>query len=238
MLKAFLFYLRIVFIPAQLRIGYRLEVERDLAGWPLMGLLAIIGLAFFASVQMRKRPAIAFGVGWFFIFLLPVSNIIPIRVLVGERLLYLPLAGWAIAIAGLAQLFKERFKVFAAICCAAIILLSCQTAARIGVWLDEETFWKDAIRKDPASPQYKQALAVHYFNEKRFVESERLFAELSVKYPDDARIVENLAKFYFNAGEYSKALPLFLRLLALEPDNPTYTTGVRLSRKRLGQNEQ
>ena len=68
---------------------------------PVAGALAIV-LAYVALLvwAARRGPRVlAFGLGWFLIALLPVSNLMPIPIPAAERFLYLPLAGIAIAVA-------------------------------------------------------------------------------------------------------------------------------------------
>src|SRR5205814_209997 len=75
-----------------------------LASWDAWLGLALVGtLLLIAARYTKLRPAISFGILFFFITLLPVSNwILPIALLMAERFLYTPVFGFAL-LAGLAS---------------------------------------------------------------------------------------------------------------------------------------
>jgi len=62
--------------------------------------LAILGLATWLLLR-RRAPIVAIGLLWTFLGLLPVMQIIPVGVLLAERLLYFPSVGFCLAAAGL-----------------------------------------------------------------------------------------------------------------------------------------
>lgn len=68
----------------------------------LVGLALLVGLiaaGVWASRNSDWRFA-AFGLGWLGLFLLPVSNLLPMMQYMAERFLYLPLIGWLLVLAG------------------------------------------------------------------------------------------------------------------------------------------
>jgi len=83
----------IVSMPAQ---SYM--VSTSIANPRVLSSLFLITAILAIAVKMRRRSRDAsFGVLWFFIALLPVSNIIPISNYIAGRYLYMPLAGFSLA---------------------------------------------------------------------------------------------------------------------------------------------
>jgi len=103
--RVFIQYFRLMLAPAKIASDY------DFNSVPLAGLtswdawfgLALVAACFIIAVRFAKtRPAVSFGILFFFITLLPVSNwIMPIALLMAERFLYTPIFGFAL-LAGMA----------------------------------------------------------------------------------------------------------------------------------------
>ena len=55
----------------------------------ILPIFVILALIFTAIKSYNNNKAIAFAIGWFFIALMPFSNIIPLRMLMAERYIYL-----------------------------------------------------------------------------------------------------------------------------------------------------
>lgn len=97
-------WLRLLTFPATLRVDYHLAQ----AGWQAVALqvagalLLVAGVA--AGIRYRQHaPPISFGLAWCAIALLPVANIFPTGVLVGERTLFLASVGFLSAAGGAAD---------------------------------------------------------------------------------------------------------------------------------------
>ena len=72
-----------------------LATARSWDAW--IGLALIAALIALALILARKGPAPGFGILFFFIALIPVSNwIMPLTILAAERLLYTPVFGAAL----------------------------------------------------------------------------------------------------------------------------------------------
>lgn len=113
---------------------------------------------------LRRRPAIAFGILWFFIWLAPTNSLLPRVDVVFERQAYLALAGpaWLLgwSIASLRMLPVRLFG--AAVAAAAVVLFGQLTLARHAVYADEISFWQDVSAKSPASARAANNLGMAY----------------------------------------------------------------------------
>jgi tetratricopeptide (TPR) repeat protein len=102
----------------------------------------------------KFRPA-AVGLLWLALFLLPVSNLVPMMQYLAERFLYLPLIGWLLALGGWLVRAPRRLPglVFAGALIAAWLSVS---LAREGIWRDEVTLFVRSSQADPANKRLRE----------------------------------------------------------------------------------
>lgn len=112
--------------------------------------LAWVGLLLFASlvvlplVLRRRAPVVAAGVAWFVIFFAPVSNFfVPATLSYGERLLYVPLFGLALAFIDVAS--RLRTVGWAALAVVGIVNAA-SLQFRHGDWRNDATLAASGLR--------------------------------------------------------------------------------------------
>lgn len=178
MLQAFLTYLRILVLPTNLTINH--DLGNGLSSWAIelidpaslgykavaalnittpsviLSLLIIFVLILTAFVFRKKYPIYAFGVFWFFIALIPVSNLIPTEAVLTERYAFLASYGFVLLVGSflshLATIHKfDHWLSKASWVIVLIILTSCvgMTARRNTEWQSDKTLWLDATKKNP-----------------------------------------------------------------------------------------
>ncbi|MBI3268329.1 MAG: tetratricopeptide repeat protein [Planctomycetes bacterium] len=162
-------YVRMMVLPIGLTGSYSLNTRPDLLTVPIGDVGSWAAVAFLltlatAALRARTRqPAFAVGVGWFFLSLAPVSNLVfPIGALKAERFLYLPSAGAALALgaalaAGIGRLRSRERSTGSALLGTALLpaVLTCAVAAtliRNFAWTSPEAFWEDVLAKEPGNP--------------------------------------------------------------------------------------
>jgi hypothetical protein len=115
----------------------------------MLGLVAAIVYA------LRRDRVLAFGLLWMAIALLPVSNILPTGVVLGERTLFLPSIGFLLAVGAVAQRVlarpamspKWRRLALGGACALLAVLGLLRSAGRQAVWNTQH------VRVDPASSE-------------------------------------------------------------------------------------
>ncbi|MCX7626494.1 MAG: tetratricopeptide repeat protein [Candidatus Sumerlaeaceae bacterium] len=175
MLRAFAHYLALTVWPRTLVADYsHFEPTRfffDQRCWVALGVLS--GVIKLAYSFRHKAPLIWGGVAWFFISLLPVSNVIPTMQFLAERFLYFPLIGAAITFVGFLDLAKRtnfflpssrrrgepavmpafrswvQSVLVAVVAAAAVVVLAGRTALRMGVWHDELSLYAATLQDAP-----------------------------------------------------------------------------------------
>lgn len=213
--KSFYYYIKVLTVPWVLTIDYVLDITRKihdpltLAGLVLA--LAIIGLAVKIS---RKEKLITFGLFWFLITLLPVSNIIPLEALLAERFLYLPLIGIAIAVSvPLSRLLTAQpqwQKVSGYL--LVIILLGfymARTIQRNMDWHDDHALWASTVKTSPESPRAHFALGEVYYKEGKYGPAIQEFQAALDLNPDVAELYNVLGLAYEGEQSWLQAIAVY-----------------------------
>ena len=159
---------RLLVFPLTLRVDYS-PAERTLVTSPLdprfaLGLLCLaLWAGLIAMAWRRGRRVEAFGLGWIAIALLPVANLIfPVGVLVAERTLYLPSAGFVLAVgAWLKDLAPARLWAVVAVL---VIAGAVRTALRVPVWRDVNSVVLSELEDSPRSYDGPAKMVVLYLN--------------------------------------------------------------------------
>jgi len=167
-------YVQLLFAPVVLTHDY---YPRHIAlhtwGDPLVLLSALfyITLTVYAIWGVLRRDHLAFGVAFFLVTFLPVSNLLfPIGTNMAERLLFMPSVGWSIAISvGLVRLglllSQKKKKVswasvkmpLAAVGIVAI-LFSCKTILRNPAWESNFTLFTTDVQVSQRSAKLRNAV--------------------------------------------------------------------------------
>lgn len=155
--------LKLLFWPVTLSADYSYrqvpvvsEITAPVAAGALAAALLLAALV--RAVRSRALPA-AFALGFFVVAYSVVSNVIPIGVLVAERLLYLPSVGFCAAVAWAGVWVANRLAAVpraaslrhlpAALLGVVLALYSARTVARNLDWRDAETIYRATLEASP-----------------------------------------------------------------------------------------
>lgn len=145
---------------AELEPDVALRVDPGVAG----GLAAAVVLLVAGLVLRRSRPAVFFGAVLFAVGILPaLSLVVDVAETAAERYLYLPSAGFVLAVAGAWPSSPRARRAGIAIGCAVVLAFTVRTIVRNRVWSDPVTLFADTARCAPDEPRarYLHAYALH-----------------------------------------------------------------------------
>lgn len=237
------YYLKLLFFPVNLCADYLMFPVRTAVLDPyVLGALFIIllflGTAVFSFIKGKR--VLSLSILWFFVTLLPVSNIVPIQIVIAERFLYLPSIGIFIGAGVLLgnlsdRLERARFgrKVLIVLISAVSLFLASMTVDRNHVWTDEHTFWSDVASKSPGNTRAWHNLASEYQNEGRIPEAISHYKKALMMEYHSPETHYQLGRIYRGLGEEEKALPEFFEALKDDPENAKihYEIGNLMSKK-------
>jgi len=91
MLKVYVYYIYLLILPVNLTLFREVQPVTSLFDFKaLLSFLILITIIFFTIKNYNKNKIIFFAVFWFFITLIPFSNILPLQIFMAERYLYVP----------------------------------------------------------------------------------------------------------------------------------------------------
>jgi len=227
-------YGRLLLWPARLYADYS---PRMLMVYPaphasqIGGALLVVCLVALLALTVRRAPAVAFGVAWFALTIAPVTNVaIPTGVLLAERTLYLPSAGVLVAIAFGLQRLSARVRLAvpawwrrAPHLLAAALLVAgvARSSARNGFWHDSATTFRQMVDDEPYSFKAHHAWGGHLFENGRLKDGEAEWRLAIALMPGYHGVYLDLAHKYREAHMCQAAVPLYRKVIALEPELPT-----------------
>ncbi|MEX5213450.1 MAG: tetratricopeptide repeat protein [Nitrospiraceae bacterium] len=194
-LHAVIYALSLFVCPWNQNFDHDLPALHSLFQWPLPVDLLILGaVAGVALTACRRFPLVTFGVGWFFLQLLPTS-LIPRVDLLSERNLYLPSVGMLLA----------------------FVLLGSQLAG----WLSETLHRPRLVRVGAVGLGLMLVLALSFATIQRnalYRDPVLLWSDAVEKSSNKARPHNNLGHAYAMRGDWENAIDEFRTAARLDPD--------------------
>jgi len=223
-----LYALRLVF-PLWLSADYSYDqiraVTSPLDVGFLGGLLVLCGAPALAWWGRRRVPALTLGIGVLGATFVVVANLFfLIGTIMGERLIYLPSAGFCLALAaGLAHVTRTNERggrvpaAFVTAIGIVVALYGARTVARNAVWREPLGFFQAMVGDAPRSARSHRELGTVLGDLGRFAEARQSFERSLAIKPEDATTLYNLGNALSREGRYDDAVAAYERALAKNP---------------------
>ena len=219
--RVFLRYLQLVFVPIDLVGDYDFNTipiahPGDWDAW--LGILVVAGVLAAAYWFRRRNSVVSMGLLFALTAIISVSNwIMPISILMAERLLYLPMAGLALAGAVFFASIPFRYRTLIGGGLMTMALLLC--VAHNYVWRNEFTYYRNMVRMEPNNVKarigYGFTLVQGGFREEA---ADQLQAGLRIL-PNNASVISTLALTKMTRTSCTDAWPLLDRALEINPNH-------------------
>jgi Tetratricopeptide repeat. len=214
-------YVRLLFIPVNQNFDYDYHISRSLLELPALSGLILLALILAAAIKLFSKYRLAsFGIFWFFLTLLPESSIIPIRDVIYEHRLYLPMVGFSLFLASaVCYIFENKnFKSMIAVLLIIASYYGIFSYVRNGVWKDELTLWSDTVRKSPNKARPYNNRAVAYGKKGNLPQA---LSDLNRALEIDPRLAEayvNRGNAYYIQNDFDRAISDSTRAIEIRPD--------------------
>ncbi|OGS38824.1 MAG: hypothetical protein A2551_02995 [Elusimicrobia bacterium RIFOXYD2_FULL_34_30] len=220
MSKVMVYYIKLMFIPYPLNPDWGISNVIPLSGtifeiYVLLSLIIILALLVLSYKNIKTRPIIALSILWFFIFLLPVSNIIPIGDFMAERFLYLPSFGFCLLMGDIAFRNKKLLNFLPIV----LILFSFITVKQNTVWRDNFALWNYVTKKFPENWRAFWELGKYYNGTENYEEAEKQYIK-SLKLRETDLVLFDYAVILRKQNKQREALKIFEKYLNIVKDNP------------------
>ncbi len=247
-IKILAFYIRLLFFPYNLKVDYLFPAANSLFEPAVfIGLVILISLIYIAIKNIKHYPIVSFSIIWFFITVLPITNIIPTGNIFAERYMYIPSVGFCIAIGFLfSWLLKKNIILHhlnwkMSISCVFILLiiaLSRVTFERNKVWNNEFTLWYETAKAAPESPRSHCNLASAYYVLNFLKEA---IAEIKIAiqlYPNYYEAFDTLGHIYLKKGLVDEAIKAYKIAISIAPEKDTAYNSLAVAYGKKGQDKE
>jgi tetratricopeptide (TPR) repeat protein len=222
-------YIKVMLAPIDLCAFYVPDIYTSIAHTKILFSLAFLAPILIAMAFLfRRARGASFAMWWFFITLLPVMNIIPLRALMAERFLYLPSIGFCLLMAivieriGLIGFKQKKQSVrIIAVALAAVLVVSysVRTIIRNEDWKNSLTLSRSILKIMPLNPWALASLGEAYASRQRNEEAIKPLLK-SIALCDSYFLPRNILGFvYVEIGKYGDAIRVLKDSLRIEPNN-------------------
>ena len=224
-------YTRLLLLPARQNLDYDYPLSSSLFEWKTMLSLAehllLLGLAVW--LFRKKRKFISFGILFFYLALSVESSFFPIKDVIFEHRLYLPMFGFVMIAGGVMQWLLElsKDKQFGKVKGTDIVLaglmlllavLAAATYLRNATWENETTLWTDAAAKSPDKPRPHNNLGLQFIKAGKLNEAIEQFNIAIVLDENYAEARNNIGMLLIKKGELDEAEEIIREAIAIKPD--------------------
>jgi tetratricopeptide (TPR) repeat protein len=234
MLKVYVYYIYLLIAPINLTLYREAEAVSSLFDFKvIISSLILISIIFFAIKNYNKNKILFFSVFWFFITLIPFSNILPLQNFMAERYLYVPSIAFSLLVSYLLiTIFNINFKnikiknivrygiVFFIFLLLGFYVFS--TVNRNNDFKDNLTLWSKTVSTNPGNSRAHDNLGFTY---ERSGDTEKALQEfeMAVKLQEDNfRALANLGVAYAQLGRYNESIATLKKSISVRGYHKTY----------------
>lgn len=180
-----------------------------------------------SAIYFRKKREILFSTGWFFLFLLPVSGILPTGITsMADRYVYFSSMGFAMALAYVISLANRKAViVIMALLCTWYTTIDIQ---RNSIWKDQLSLFNQMVKDVPQLAVGYQNLGYCYYDKGDIDNAVKYLSIAYTKSELNSRMMIGSASIFWEAKQYDKAIFALNKKLQYEPGDPL--TYIMLSR--------
>lgn len=224
--KAFVGYIGILFYPFNLSVERVVSLETSIFSIKIiLSLIILLSVLFFFFKSYKKSKILFFSIGWFFITMLPFSNILPQFTVMADRYLYLSSYGFCLFLAffifkikkiNLIKKYSKLIIILLVILITTIYTLS--TIQRNAEWKDGFTLLSEDVKKNPLGTRTHHFLALHYRNDGDY-ETALAYATRAIELASkNYNAYENLGTIHAYKKNYDKSIEFYNKAIELNPE--------------------
>jgi len=230
--KVYVYYIYLLIFPVNLTLFREVEAVTSFFDFKvLISALILVAIIFF-TLKYNKNKILFFSVFWFFIALIPFSNLLPMPIFMAERYLYVPSIAFSLLVSYfLFTIFNYDYKnmnknivrygvvIF-------IVMLLCfyvfSTVNRNMDWRDDLTLWSKTVASNPNNSRAHDNLGFTY---ERLGDDAKALQEFNIAVklqPDNFRALGNLGVAFAKFGAYNESIAALKKSIEVMPYHKTY----------------
>ncbi|MCM8775732.1 MAG: tetratricopeptide repeat protein, partial [Candidatus Omnitrophica bacterium] len=221
-------YLRLLVLPVRQNLDYDYPISYTLLDWKtFLSFVLLLEIFLLGFLLYKKQRLISFGIFWFFLTLSLESSIFPLKDVIFEHRLYLPMVGFAIVLPRMVDAMVPSEKKAFMVLCVIVVVFSVMTYKRNSLWADGVALWQDTVQKSPHKARPYNHLGLSYLRLGKFDQAIACFQKSLEIDPNYHIALHNIGISYEMKGDKDQAIAYYEQTL----DKP-FTAADAL--KRLG----
>ena len=231
-------YIRLMVFPIGLHMERTITISRSIADpSAIAAVLFIIAIGYAVYYTYKRSRLISFCIAWFFINLLPVSNIVPINSFLAEHWIYMASAGPFLLVGIMvARAFKRLndtgyfYAKFVLIIVVGIIIgnYARMTAVRNMDWKDEISFFKSTLKYHPKNARLYLNMGNTYYEQGDIEEAITQYKRAIDINRNYAVAYGNIGSARLHTGDIDEAEKYLAKALSIKDNYPIahYNLGI------------
>lgn len=186
----------------------------------ILAYLLFLVTCYYVAVNFRTHPCLVFAIGWFFLWLLPVSNLIPISVLRHDRYMYLP----SIAVIVPFVMWLERWgdgqrkkQIANSLMLGWVFFMGCLTFAYMFVYANDSNFRQRMADQNPKNAPEQLEAGYQCQLIKDTICAEKYYRRALAIRPDYSHALSNLGWLLTEDKKYEEAQVLLDKAIRVDP---------------------
>jgi len=237
--RAFWTYIQLLVWPAGLCPDHVVDLSTSFLDlWVLLawaGLTAFIILSLWVS---PKWPVLAFGMLWFIISFIPISNLLPSAYILADRYMYMPSVGYCMVVVAFSQALygwlstthpQKAIGITSLLAAALTVGYTSTTLAYNPHWRNQQTLFTYVLQCHSESGRAFNGLGNYYFEKGMYVKAKEYFSQAiaqglinAEKYGGGAigflDAYNNRGNALYELGEYQAALDDYTHVISIFPE--------------------
>lgn len=224
-------YIKLLILPFNLHMEYGNKLFSITEPMAILGLLILFSSIVYASRRRKADILIFFSVSWFFLTLLPISNLYPINAYMAEHWLYMPSIGFFLIVAKFfSYLYRAKnLRIFIILFVIALLgFYSHLTIRQNTYWREALVFYERALKYTPGSSTIYNNLGSVYKNMGKIEKALASYKKAIEINPYNPEAYNDLGLLYHNIGKTKEAVALIKKAIKIYPFNAKayYNLGV------------
>ena len=223
---------------------WSVEIPASIGDPYVIGGIGIVGLLLGAVWRgCKKNPLVAFGLAWFVISFLPISNVKELNQPMAEHWLYIPMIGLSIYFGAALGAVWIRFQEvpLCRLCVPAgvavfLVFGSLVTREKTKIYHDDESFLLAAIRANPQIAKLYGILGSTYLARQDVSRAKEFYAKALHLDPDDFLANYRTGFLLYRTGQYDEAKRYLSKVVQYHPSRLSEILSVAHAWEMLGEN--
>lgn len=214
-------YIRLLILPINQNIDYDYHIAKGLFEPPILMSFIFLAGIFYAAIRLYSQyRLVSFSIFWFFLTLVPESSVFPLKNIIFEHRLYLPMAGYSLLLVGGMYYLIGRKAIKTMVMLLAIIICinSILTYQRNKVWKDDLVLWSDAVKKSPQKARAVNNRGFAYYLQGKLPQAVADYNKAIALDPQLADAYAGRGLCYADSGHFAQAIADYNKAVSIKPD--------------------